>query len=1001
MKKVFVKYCLMLMLMVGINGEEKKIGVKVGVVLDIDKVIGKISSTCINISLSDFYAAHPHYKTRLLVIPRNSKTDVVTAAASALDLIKNVQVQAILGPENSMETGFVINLGNKSQVPIISFSATSPSLASKRSPYFIRATQSSSFQVKAIAAIVQAFGWREAVPIYVDNEFGESIIPYLTDALQDLDVRVPYRSVISPSATDDQLLQELFKLMTMQTRVFMVHLLPSLGSRIFSKAKEIGMMRSGYVWIMTDGMTNLMNIMDRGELESMQGVLGIKPFVPISKELEDFKVRWKKEFSTKKPSLLNAELNIFGLLAYDSAMALATAVENAGTRNIEYDDSQVSGNSSDLESFGISLYGPKLRQQISNIRFKGLTGDFHILNGQLQSLTYQIINVNGNEERGIGFWTPKNGFVKELNSTNSTVYSTSKANLGRIIWPGGSSATPKGFEIPTNGKRLRIGVPKKKGFSEFVEVTRDPVTNRTSVTGFCIDVFDAAMRQMPYDVSYDYFPFETPDGNPAGSYDELVNQVYLGNYDAVVGDTTILANRSWFVDFTLPYTDSGVSMVVSIKDNKEKHAWAFLTPLTWDLWVTSACFFVFIGFVIWVLEHRINEDFRGPLEHQVGTSFWFSFSTMVFAQRERVVSNLARFVMIIWFFVVLILTQSYTAGLTSRLTVQQLQPTVTSIDELLKKGENVGYQRGSFVLGILKRLGFNESKLIPYDSPEHCNALFSNGTAKNGIVAAFDEVPYMKVFLGKFCNKYTMIDPTFKIDGWGFVFPRRSPLVPDVSRAILIVTEGGTLTKIENAYFREQGMNCSEENNLVSSNSMDLNSFWGLFLIAGIASLSALLIFTIMFLYQHREVLMRSDSTESVWRRILVLLRIFNQRDLSSHTFKKCEDRSRSSHDHGLVSIEASPNRHCPPTPSTTSNNTRYPYSPSTFYNTNCPPSPSDFSNCLDSELPFSRAHRAPSHENGGANPNGQAPQEIVLATELTHSTPSTTVTFEITRENN
>lgn len=109
---------------------------------------------------------------------------------------------------------------------------------------------------------------------------------------------------------------------------------------------------------------------------------------------------------------------------------------------------------------------------------------------------------------------------------------------------------------------------------------------------------------------------------------------YDQNYDAVVGDTTILANRSWFVDFTLPYTDSGVSMVVSIKDNKEKHAWAFLTPLTWDLWVTSACFFVFIGFVIWVLEHRINEDFRGPLEHQVGTSFWFSFSTMVFAQSK-------------------------------------------------------------------------------------------------------------------------------------------------------------------------------------------------------------------------------------------------------------------------------------------------------------------------------------------------------------------------------
>ena len=101
----------------------------------------------------------------------------------------------------------------------------------------------------------------------------------------------------------------------------------------------------------------------------------------------------------------------------------------------------------------------------------------------------------------------------------------------------------------------------------------------------------------------------------------------------MVGDTTIIANRSLYVDFTLPYTESGVSMIVPIRDSK-KNAWVFLKPLTWDLWVTSGCFFVFIGFVVWVLEHRINEDFRGPPAHQVGTMFWFSFSTMVFAHRN-------------------------------------------------------------------------------------------------------------------------------------------------------------------------------------------------------------------------------------------------------------------------------------------------------------------------------------------------------------------------------
>ena len=72
-----------------------------------------------------------------------------------------------------MQATFVIDLGAKAQVPIISFSATSPSLTSSWRPYFFRIAQSDSSQVKAISAIVQAFAWREVVPIYIDNEYGE------------------------------------------------------------------------------------------------------------------------------------------------------------------------------------------------------------------------------------------------------------------------------------------------------------------------------------------------------------------------------------------------------------------------------------------------------------------------------------------------------------------------------------------------------------------------------------------------------------------------------------------------------------------------------------------------------------------------------------------------------------------------------------------------------------------------------------------------------------
>ncbi|XP_058007985.1 glutamate receptor 2.2-like [Hevea brasiliensis] len=888
-----------------------KVSVDVGVVLDLDNKIGKIGLSCINLSLSDFYAKHSHYKTRLVLHARDSKNDVVGAAAAALDLLKNVEVKAIIGPATSMQANFVIELGEKVRVPIITFSASSPSLASTRSPYFFRATRSDSSQMNAISAIVKAFGWREAVPVYIDNEYGVGIIPYLTDSLQAVDTQVPYRSAISPFATDDQILKELLKLKAMQTRVFIVHMSLRLGSMLFTMAKKVGMMGKGYVWIMTDGVADFLNSMDYSVIESMQGVLGVKPYVPRSKSVENFRVQWKRKFHHDHPDLVDAELNIYGLWAYDATIALAMAIERvAGTMNFGFRKGNISSNSTDLETLGVSQIGPSLRQALSNTRFKGLTGDFLFINGQLNSSTFQIVNVDGNGDgaRRVGFWVTGKGLVKRLKSATANTSKNSSSNnnsttLSTIIWPGDTAPVPKGWEIPTNGKKLRIGVPVKEGFTQFVNVTRYPGTNASKVEGYCIDLFDAVVAELPYAVTYEYVPFANPDGNSAGTYNELIHHVSLRTFDAAVGDISIVANRSLEVDFTLPYMESGrVSMIVPIIDDESMKAWVFLKPLTWDLWVTSLVFFIFIGFVVWVLEHRINEDFRGPPSHQASTGFWFSFSTMVFAHREKVVSNLGRIVVIIWCFVGLILTQSYTASLSSFLTLQQFQPTFTTIDELIKKGDFVGYQNGSFVKETLKSLGFDESKLVPYKSAEDCDQLLSKGSKNGGVAAAFEGPTSIHLILAQNCSKYTLVEPAsileaprwknisniqeFNTDGLGFAFPKGSPLVPDVSRAILKVTEGDKIKEIWGKWFGEMGT-CPDRSNSVPSNRLGLNSFWGLFLIAGITSCLALIIYFGMFIYQNRGVLKPFDTRVSMRSRILDLLKIFNQKDFKSHAFKK------------------------------------------------------------------------------------------------------------------
>ncbi|KAJ6732169.1 IONOTROPIC GLUTAMATE RECEPTOR [Salix purpurea] len=75
---------------------------------------------------------------------------------------------------------------------------------------------------------------------------------------------------------------------------------------------------------------------------------------------------------------------------------------------------------------------------------------------------------------------------------------------------------------------------------------------------------------------------------------------------------------------------------------------------------------------------------------------------------------------------------------------------------------------------------------MAYNTPEEYDGLFSRGSGNGGIAAAFNEVPYMKFFLSMYCSKYTMIKPTFKTGGFGFVFPIGSPLVADVHRAVLL-----------------------------------------------------------------------------------------------------------------------------------------------------------------------------------------------------------------------
>ncbi|CAK9150468.1 unnamed protein product [Ilex paraguariensis] len=813
--------------------------VRVGVILDLGSWVGKTIHSCITMAISDFYAVNSHHKTRIALHTRDSKGEPLQALSAALDLLENGKVQAIIGLEMSFEAKVLALLGDKANVPILSFS-TSPS-SSTEYPYLVQITQDASIQFECIASIVDSFKWRDVAIIYEDTDEGREILPYLVESFQDKNIQIACRSAISPSATDNQILEELHKQMSIQTTVFVVHMSPPLASRLFLIVKRFGMMSEGYAWIITDKTMNLFRSLDWKVIESLQGALGIKSYIPTSTELHNFTRRWKNEVY-KDPTIEVKHLNMFGIWAYDAIWALAKAFERVGADTPAAMDDQGTGlNSVYLANISVSEIGRILLNELLKIRFKGLSGEFQILNGKLASNALEILNLIGKGKRRVGFWTSTNGITKVIYSSGNRKYGSSSNSLETIIWPGGSATIPKGWMMRMGGKKLRIGVPTNSEFKELVSVDRNPETNETTVSGYCIDAFNAAMGALPFAVTYEFIPFVGDNGKNLGSYNDLTYQVYLQKYDGAVGDITIMANRSQYVDFTIPFTDEGVGLIAR-KPMDNKNMWIFLKPLDGKLWLATAACFILTGFVVWVIEHPINEEFQGSLAQQIGTVCWFSFSALVFAHRERLLSNLSKFVVIIWVFILLILTSSYTATLSSLLTVQQIQES---------KRDYIGYHSDFFggqrYIPIANKVNFKDDRLKPYTSQEEYIDALSKGSKNGGVDAIADEIPYIKVFLAKYPADYAMIAYESTSNGFGFVFQKGSPLVPEVSRAIAKLRAEGKLAMLEKSWFNGSFF-MPQSSVSHPSNTLNLESFSGLFLISGVTSAITLLIFLVCFL---------------------------------------------------------------------------------------------------------------------------------------------------------
>jgi ABC-type amino acid transport substrate-binding protein len=208
-------------------------------------------------------------------------------------------------------------------------------------------------------------------------------------------------------------------------------------------------------------------------------------------------------------------------------------------------------------------------------------------------------------------------------------------------------------------------------------------------------------------------------------------------------------------------------------------SWEFLSVV-----ISLGALLLGVGFVLWLFERRRNPDqFGGSSAEGIGSGFWWAAVTMttVGYGDKAPVSLTGRIVALVWMFAGLIMVASFTAAITSSLTVSNLQSRIQGPDDLIQA-------RVATIANTASERYLQDQRIRHSEYPDLTSAMQSvaNGST-DAVVYDRALLQYRNLQLGK--NRLTLLPATFQKQLYALALPTGSPLRAPISEQVLKVTE--------------------------------------------------------------------------------------------------------------------------------------------------------------------------------------------------------------------
>ncbi|XP_057321766.1 glutamate receptor ionotropic, NMDA 2B isoform X2 [Microplitis mediator] len=717
-----------------------------------------------------------------------------------------VNVSAILYLMNYEKYGrstasaqYFLQLAGYLGIPVIAWNADNSGLERRTSQTSLQLQLAPSLehQTAAMLSILERYKWHQFSVVTSQIAGHDDFIQAVRERISDLQETVKLTILNAILVTEAIDLLELVK---SESRVMLLYATREEAIHILSAAADLKITGENYVWIVSQSVIENLQTPNQFPV----GMLGV-------------------HFDTSSTSLINEISTAIKVYAY-------------GVEDFVNDPSNLNhslNTALSCESLGESRWstGDRFFRYLQNVSVEGDQGKPNIeftQDGVLKAAELKIMNL-------------RPGISKQLIWEEIGVWkSWQKGGLDikDIVWPGNSHTPPHGvpekFYLritfleespyinlappdPVSGKCLMdrgvyCRVAKK---SELKEIDIQSAHRNESFyqccSGFCIDL----LQKFSDEIGFTYELVRVEDGKwgtlENGKWNGLIADIVNRKTDMILTSLTINAEREAAVDFTEPFMETGIAIVVSKRTGIISPT-AFLEPFDAASWmlvgivsIHAATFMIFIFERLSPMESNTKKIIPQKTHFSITRSYWLVWAVLFQAsvQVDSPQGNTARFMTHMWAMFAVVFLAIYTANLAAFMITREEFYEFSGVDDprlvkpwshkpMLKFGSISWSHTDSTLAKYFKEMhsymrNFNRTNVLKGIESVingQLDAFLYDGTVLDYIVAQDED-----------CRLLT-VGSWYAMTGYGLAFARNSKYVNMFNKRLLEYRENGDLERL-------------------------------------------------------------------------------------------------------------------------------------------------------------------------------------------------------------